>query len=374
MRRHHVLLLILVLLVGLALSARPIIVSAVKKELLKSFPDSVVTVAGCEFSLTQLAFSGIEIKKAHSHDFKVSRLVVEFEMLALLHGKVHAISVDEGQINIDLVKQTVLNLPKVFLPKGSSPKSPFAIEKISLNHLQFNIHTKDLKADFSVSLDFAMDKQILHAIEIQLNSLEFQDLVLKNALLKVTEQEPGNFHMDSFQYNKLKVTNLGSRVILDQEKLVFPNLSGTTLNGKISGELVLGNNPLIDYKFNIHVENLDVQVFIHEFEFEKTFTMPGLMSGDVALAGKGPGVKILSGNISLGEKGGVLVIKDTRFLETVAKNSNLPPDLVVDSFKNYNYNTGIVALSLDQGNVGVEISLDGKAGKQKFNFIFHDLF
>jgi hypothetical protein len=45
--------------------------------------------------------------------------------------------------------------------------------------------------------------------------------------------------------------------------------------------------------------------------------------------------------------------------------------MLVESFKNYRYNTGILKLSLDKGNLIFDITLDGEAGRRKLDIVVH---
>jgi len=83
-------------------------------------------------------------------------------------------------------------------------------------------------------------------------------------------------------------------------------------------------------------------------------------------------ILFLEGDLSSGKDGGVLTIKDSRFLENMARSSNQALDLVVESFKNYRYNTGVVSLGLENNNVVFLIDLEGSAGKRSLKIIWHD--
>ncbi len=46
-------------------------------------------------------------------------------------------------------------------------------------------------------------------------------------------------------------------------------------------------------------------------------------------------------------------------------------DTVVESLQDYNYNTGAVKLSLEDGDLLADIHLDGKQGKRDFVIVLH---
>ena len=45
----------------------------------------------------------------------------------------------------------------------------------------------------------------------------------------------------------------------------------------------------------------------------------------------------------------------------------------MEGFKNYQYNTGIIKLTLGGNDLVLSIQLDGQAGKRDFNVILHDV-
>jgi hypothetical protein len=100
--------------------------------------------------------------------------------------------------------------------------------------------------------------------------------------------------------------------------------------------------------------------------------MTGRLSGDLKLKGRGEQIEILQGSFSTLPPGGTLVIMDTKFLERMAHNTRQPLDLLVESFKNYPYNTGLMSLGFENGSVILKIELEGEAGKRNLNVILHD--
>ena len=59
-------------------------------------------------------------------------------------------------------------------------------------------------------------------------------------------------------------------------------------------------------------------------------------------------------------------------LENMARDTKQPLDLLVESFKDYQYNIGTIKLFLDHNNLTLDIVLDGEAGKRELKIILHD--
>ena len=118
--------------------------------------------------------------------------------------------------------------------------------------------------------------------------------------------------------------------------------------------------------------NLDLAKFVDDFNLGKKFQITGRLNGAMNFKGAGFDIYALTGDFSATEYGGMLVIKDTRFLENLARNYEQPLDILVESFKDYHYNIGTMRLSLDKENLILDVALDGDAGKRNLNIILHN--
>ncbi|MGD9015028.1 MAG: YdbH domain-containing protein, partial [Candidatus Omnitrophota bacterium] len=118
--------------------------------------------------------------------------------------------------------------------------------------------------------------------------------------------------------------------------------------------------------------NLDLETLVHDFGLNKKVELSGKLTGRLNFQGAGLNLHALNGDFSSAEYGGRLIIKDTQFLENLARNSKQPLDIFVESFQDYEYNTGIIRLALDKGNLILDIALDGEAGKRNLNITLHD--
>jgi hypothetical protein len=111
---------------------------------------------------------------------------------------------------------------------------------------------------------------------------------------------------------------------------------------------------------------------MEEFALNEKAGVSGKVSGFLKLRGDARKLDLIEGNLNSGKEGGILTIKDTKFLENLARSSGQALDLVVESFKNYRYNTGKTALFLEQNNLIFRVDLEGSAGKRSLNITLHD--
>jgi hypothetical protein len=206
-------------------------------------------------------------------------------------------------------------------------------------------------------------------------SLNCLGLYLENAYLKASSQEQQDgFFIPQVTFNKLKLEEIKSKTRLDGKTLFLDSLTAKILDGGLQAglKLTMDNNP--QYNADMNFLNLNLATFVKDLNLEEKVQMSGRLSGKVVLEGKGPDVKVLSGDFSTSSEGGRLAIKDTALLENMASNSQLPVDKFVETFQNFHYNKGIMTLSLDKGNVILDAALDGESGKCNLTVNVHDLF
>jgi hypothetical protein len=92
------------------------------------------------------------------------------------------------------------------------------------------------------------------------------------------------------------------------------------------------------------------------------------------LEGTGGSFRILDGAFAAREPGGKLIIKDKQFLERLAASTNQSLNMIVENFRDYHYNTGIIKAGIDQGNIVLNAELEGQAGKRSLGIVLHDFF
>jgi len=90
------------------------------------------------------------------------------------------------------------------------------------------------------------------------------------------------------------------------------------------------------------------------------------------LRGSGATIQQIQGDLSTSQAGGKLTITDQRFLDNLARTSRQPLDILVESFKNYYYNIGIIKLGMEEGDLILDVRLDGEAGMRHLNIMVHE--
>lgn len=306
----YILLFVSIFVLAISFFVEPVIIFLAKRQLSKAFSESRVTIGGCDLKpLRQVTLLDIEIKKGKSYDFRVKEISIQYEPSSIL-------------------KRNILTL----------------------------------------SL-----RDVISVVAFEIDYLDSQDFRLENASLKINQkQDSGNLYIDKVQYNKLKVEEIKSGLRLEDKALFLDSFSAQALGGQVQGGLSFRIDEKREYSGNLEFINLDLEKFVKDFNLSKKFQMTGRLGGSVAFKGRGYNLIALAGDFCAAEQGGMLIIRDNRFLENIARNSKQPLNILVESFKDYDYNTGVMRLSLDKGNLVLDIALNGETGRRNLNITLHD--
>jgi hypothetical protein len=218
-----------------------------------------------------------------------------------------------------------------------------------------------------------MIKQELKFLDIKIDSFDGQGVHLEGASLRVAQGSPeGDFFIRQVKYDKAKVEDIKSKVVLKAKNLSFNNLSAKLFDGSIQAEakFTLDQNPA--YAADMKFTNVDIARFVRDFKLEEKLEMTGKLSGELRIRGRGALVRVIDGDFSAGAGGGIMVIKDEAMLKNMAQASNQPMDIFVESFKDYHYNTGIMKLNKKRDNLLLDIELEGEKGKRNLGVTLHN--
>ncbi len=184
-------------------------------------------------------------------------------------------------------------------------------------------------------------------------------------------------HLELFvrqlKYNKVDLNDLKGMLRIDNNTLSSEYLSARIWDGQIKAGLNAKLDNLREYVVDLKLSGLNVERLINDFDLAERFQMSGTINGPINLKGSGNSVSILEGNLSAGSEGGKLIIKDNNFMQGMAQKTGQSLDLIVESFKDYHYNTGIIKLSLEQGNIILNVDLDGETGKRNLEIRLHNV-
>lgn len=156
--------------------------------------------------------------------------------------------------------------------------------------------------------------------------------------------------LDYLGFFNVEINKAGAYSIKAKETGIYYNLTSILDKGVV----------------RISLKDLSIDVTDEKFQLNSN------LDGNLSLSVKGFRVGSLNGEFSSLGAGGTFIIKDANFLKNLARNSGQPLDIVVESFKNYHYNKGNLKVTLEKGNLFLDIALDGENGRRDINIVLHD--
>lgn len=183
----------------------------------------------------------------------------------------------------------------------------------------------------------------------------------------------GSLYIKKIKYNDAVIRDVQGTVRIDRGVLFLDSLTARLFNGGLSGNFKAEIDKNGEFSTVLTSAGLNLGTFVEDFKLGDKFQITGKLNGSISLSGRGFGITDIRGEFSTDASGGTLVIKDTRFLENMARKSGQSLNILVENFEHYEYNLGIMKVSLDEGDLMLDIALDGEAGRRTFDVILHDI-
>ncbi len=368
----YILLSIILLILVISILINPVILFLAKRQLNNIFAESTVVIKGCRLEpLHQLSLEGIEIKREPAYDFKIKEIKIEFHIFSLFKGKITRLFLKEAEVRADLPEKNLSEFSKLL--NLDPEKRALLMDSLALSDLNFNLKFKDLEAKAVISAELNLKEQLIDYLALKLDYLTSLGWYLENASLKATQILPSEYlDIAEIKFGKIGIKKIKAKATLEEQNLFLDSLSADFLGGKIEGDLAFKIDTDFQYAANLNFINLDGDTFVKTLNLGEKFNLSGRLGGTLNLRGNGSGIEAINGDFSANEPGGVLTVKDEQYLKDVARNSNQPLEILLESFKNYHYNKGVMSLRLDGGNLVMDIVLNGQSGKFNLKVIIHD--
>lgn len=362
---------ILVIASLVIVSFKPAILVITKKQLEALFTGASVTVDNCSVRLfSELGIYGIKIKKANTYDFSIREIVIDFSLKSLIKGTIRKVVLKGLNININTPQDSIIEFNKYLMVNRGKG---VLINSAEIQQLELKVTAKDLQLKAFVSAVVNLKNNSIEYLKLNTGSLEMMGMRFENMVVNIPEaSQTGTLFIKQVKYEKFKIETIKSDLKLIGQSLNLDNLQADIFGGKIEGNLKILLQKTIDYSLGLKAINLKAKDIIKDLNLQEKVQMTGVLGGDIDFKGNDLDFKFIKGDLALTEPGGDLTIKDTSFLENMAKNTNQSLDLLVEGFKNYRYNNGIVKLGLEDSNLVVSMLLDGSGGRRNVNIVLHD--
>jgi hypothetical protein len=370
MKRLAVIFIALFLAILLAfILLKPVIIILAQNQLKGIFVGSAVSIGGCDFKqLNQLRLRDIEIKDGRAYEIKIRQALVQCGMLAKI--KLH---IEDAWVKVNLGPNNISSIqPSLNLNVSPGSRSALLLEDLAISGLDLDISAADLKLKAVMSWESDLEKRTLNYCDAYIDNLESRGLQLSRATVRFERgAQSGELYIKEIKFDRVGAREIKARFRLEYAILSLDPLFAESIGGEIRGVLSLNLDKNLEYAGSLKFINLDIDSLVNDFNLQEKFLMSGKLSGVAALGGKGPGLDSLQGDFIIGEPGGRLTITDANLLKNMANSSGQSLDILVESFKDYRYNTGIIKLYLDRGDIILESVLNGEAGKRDLKVVLH---
>lgn len=351
--------------------AKPLILSVLKKQLNQTFVSSQVSLGNLTLKPWGLiAIDNISITRENAYTFSLKELKINYNLFSLLKKAISGIYLKDLSIEINIPDNNISEFNNYL--KVKLEKAPWIIKTAKVNNSSFSIKSRDLSINARLTLEADIVKRIVNYLNFHVVSLEAQGLKLNDALCTVNIPNSGDLHIAEIIYDKINAKDIKARAGLNGLNFFLKSFSAKILGGVIEGELVLSLDKKFAYFLDLTAREIDLQDITQDLKLEEKFKMSGRLRGNLKLKGEGFDIKFLSGAFALPEPGGILTIKDKKFLENLAKNSGQSLEILIESFQNYRYNIGRMGLKFENGNLLLNVALEGETGKRNLSVTVHD--
>lgn len=361
--------LILVTVVFLS-AVSPFVLWLTAKRLQAIFVNSQLRIADCVIKPdSQVVFSQIEIKRLPFYSLRIGRIILQYRILSLIRGRLDKLKIEKLNGNFDINKKDIRQFLNEF---HLDSVGGIIVETIELEDFDLAGRVGDFYfqgVNFSCLWDLFNEEP--KKLRLKFDNLKNNQVEFKVFNLYSEETNQVGFSLFEARLKKLKIGDIKGKLSWQGRNIFAEISSGQMLDGRLQAGLGLATkDKSFSYQGKIRFDGISLEGLSRQLEFQNHIFLSGDLTGEVSFAGDSNRLKVLSGKMVLGEKGGVVNIVDLAPVKGLAAKDAL--DIFVESLKNYHYNRGSIDLSLDEGNLNLLISLSGETGRREFSIVLHD--
>jgi hypothetical protein len=374
MRKALFIILFLVLLfAGIIVGAKPLASMILKRQVLNVWPDATLSFENIHLGTGSFGISRFSIR-AQGTAIEGKAITLKYSLTGLFRREITGVRLSDAKISVKNPRAPVVSPNKKISVSANerARAASWKLDRFECENVKVDINAGDLKAQGRVSMIFHAPDKSVERIDLQVDSLEWQGLQIKNMALQARRSAPGIIRIAAAQYDKNVIQNLQGQVYLEKNRTVIDQIDGSVWNGGITGQLVLEWSGSLTYEGNLQAREWDIASLVQDYKLTDRFLMNGKVIGGFHVKGQGLAIEDLSGQFSTEDPGGILVIKDKQFLENLASQTDQPLEILMESFQDYEYSKGHVRLGLEDHNVVLGVELDGAKGKRNLTVVVHN--
>lgn len=335
----------------------------VKKILQKELPGSKIQVLKSSLYATHLQISGLTIKgSSYQIDLPESILYFSPLRIRLIRPQIHLTA---NPLQNELRKNTT----------GSAPASSSAvfINSLEIDSMRIDAALPDAKIQMQLSCEADLRTQTLQKINAHISQMEMAGLRASDVQLTASTAVVGTLRIRELGYKKVKFENIDGRTQLTKEELKIEQLTADFLGDSLLSDLTIRLTPQLPYSGTLSIQSLNLALLLQTFEFNKKVDAKAQLVGTIKIQGQLDHLNSLTGELKSDASGGTLIVKDQAFLQNLADRTKQPLATIEASFKEYRFDSGSIKLTKQDSSLGLDVRLDGPAGKRDLSVQFHDV-
>jgi hypothetical protein len=348
-------------------NARPILLSILSKNLSRQIGPARISVARLDFAPHRLLLSGVKIVGKKNLNVKIENIVLDYD---IFKREITKISLYGSYAKLNLSGQKISELAGS--KSEMKPQGFLKIKILEVSGLDLELKIDDLSLNAIVSASLDIEKGLPVNYFLQIITLERQGYYLRNAFFIMPDnKEKGSFYVKEMGLDRIKIKDIkGESRFQEGREIYFENIEAKTFDGNISGKINFSFREKT-YSFDLNLNDIALKALAEGFDFEKELGISGELSGNIRISAKDEELLDIKGDLAAPLPGGIFIIRDQKFLKTIAQNSNQPLQFVSDSFKDYHYSEGMLKLYLQDGSLIIKADLNGEKGRRDFSIIYH---
>jgi hypothetical protein len=368
----YALIILLAIFFSLPVIFRPIILSQAEKQLKNVFKDSSVSVTNCRLRPVSLAIFGIKIERKPFYDLRIEEARVSFRFPSIFKGKIRRVALKGIKARINTPNKKTAEFMKL-LNLNTSDRAPFVVMSADIQGVEINVTTQDLDLACALSIGIDLSSSTVHYLALKVTSMDAGGMHLEGLSLGTALRlKTGNLYINQVKFDKARLDHISGRIVLGSKGFALDPLCAGLFGGNLCGNMAVMLDKEGQYALNLNASGVGLDALVDDFKLAERFRMTGKLQGAVNVKGKGAALALINGDLNVAQPGGTLVITDEGFLKNLAAQTQQSLEMLTESFKDYRYDTGIVRLRLDKGDLILDVALDGGSGKRDLDITLHN--
>jgi hypothetical protein len=349
------------------------IINILEHQISVTWPEFNVKIGGLDFGLRSVKFNNVDIKLKQGRFF-VTAIRADMDLNSWGKRKISGITFIDPSLELTVDKEFLRLVEEYRGPSGDENENPdpWSLDRLRIKNGKIRLKYKDLFLNGKMSVNIDIPNMSINDIELDVDEIRQEKLSVKDLSVNAKKGENSFLTASEIKYDKNLLTSVKGKVILDDKSLNIKDVTADLWEGNVYGEMGAVWDDGIQYNIDLNINGIDLAAVGKGYEMTDKVDVSGKLLGKFRLKGHGNDLDDLYGEFFMADPGGILNIIDKRYIEMIAKYTGQSPEILMESFKNYNYSKGRINLFRESSDIRLNLNLDGDNGKRELQVVLHD--